>query len=74
MIFSMILPSLKTVVFASRIAYIPQKILIVAYLTFPSIAVIVLIVGIVKKPYHNNITEYALYVTKISQMNKIICV
>jgi hypothetical protein len=67
--FNMILYSLETVVPTSRIAYIPQKTFIVAFLTFPSIVLIALIVGIVKKPYHNNITAYAVNVTKISQMN-----
>jgi hypothetical protein len=49
------------------------KALIVEYTAFPTIAEIALIVGIVKKTYHNDITKYVANVTKTSQLKRLPC-
>jgi len=41
---------------------------IVVYFTFPAIDAFALIVSIVKKRHHSDITKYALNITKSSQM------
>jgi hypothetical protein len=49
----------------------PLIVLFVVFLAFPAIAAIAAIAGIVKNPYHNNITKYVASVTKTSQMKLV---
>jgi hypothetical protein len=56
-----------------NIINIVLRVLIVAYSKFLTIVAIAVIVGIVKNPYHNDITKYVTSVTKTSQIKRLTC-
>ena len=67
------LPLRDSRLYLHNIIYIRLKILIAEYTAFLTIVAIAVIVGIVKKTYHNDITKYVANVTKTSQMKQLPC-
>jgi ascorbate-specific PTS system EIIC-type component UlaA len=67
----MALPLRDGYLYLRSIINIVLRALIVAYSKFLTIVAIAVIVGIVKNPYHNDITKYVTSVTKTSQMKQL---
>ena len=67
------LPLRDICLYLHNIIYIRLTVLIAAFIALLTIVAIAVIAGIVKNPYHNDITKHVANVTKTSQMKQLPC-